>query len=264
MLAVLLLLLAVLVFGPAVRAETCRAQAPCYVASSIVNAASNLNQGLAANTFVTIYGKDLAYSTRALAGGDVKGDTLPSGLGGVTVRIGSYNAPLFYVSPQQVNLLLPNNLVTGKYEVVLVRDGVAGPPITINLAPYAPALFQLDENTVVATHADGSLISPDSPARPGEIIILYATGLGKLAGRKYSIHEIPSTPQWIEARDSFGVLLNGKAVEKPLIHYAGVAPGFAGLYQVNLQLPADAPANPEISLEVGGHRSPTGLRLNLN
>ena len=63
-------------------------------------------------------------------------------------------------------------------------------------------------------------------------------------------------PRRLSDLADFQVLLNGTAVDPRLIQYAGQAPGFAGLFQINLQLPADSPANPEIRIGFGANLSP--------
>ena len=103
-------LLATLVFGPALMADTSAPRdAPSYSTSSIVNSADNVAGPLAPNTIGTIYGKGLSYVTRALAPEDVIGGVLPNGLPGtgVNILIGGVPANIFYGSPAQINFLVP-------------------------------------------------------------------------------------------------------------------------------------------------------------
>jgi uncharacterized protein (TIGR03437 family) len=72
---------------------------------------------------------------------------------------------------------------------------------------------------------------------------------------------LPVAAQWLSQLNQFEVQLNGAALDPSAIQYAGLAPGYAGLYQVNVQLPAQLPANPEIRLGLAGTLSPPGLIL---
>ena len=239
-----------------------KAAAPLYSADSIVNAADNQPGPLAANTLATIYGQNLAYGTQALSANDVQGGTLPTVFPGtgVHVLVGNLLANLIYVSPTQINFLVPSNLIPGTVNLCVVVDSWAGPTIPIQLAPAAPALFQLDQQNAIATRADGSLITPGAPASPGDVIVLYATGLGATTPPVvYS--RIPSTAAALVQIANFTVLLDGAALDPSAIAYAGVAPGFGGLYQINLVLPASVGPNPQISIGFAGSLSPSGVTL---
>jgi uncharacterized protein (TIGR03437 family) len=91
-------------------------------------------------------------------------------------------------------------------------------------------------------------------------VILYATGLGG-AQPEPVLGEIPETAGLISAFTSLQVLLNGKAIDPKTVFYAGLTPGFAGLYQVNFYLPSDCPPNPRIQLAIGQQVSAPGIML---
>ena len=214
------------------------------------------------NTFVTIYGANLAFVTRAVTDLDIRADTLPTILPntGVTVTVNHIRAQILYVSPGQINLLIPSDAFPGPAQIQVSLDNLNGPAINITIAPSAPALFQVDASTPIAVHTDGSLLTPSAPAIPGEIIVLYATGLGSTVPQApYGV--IPRAAAVLANLKTFRIVLDGQAIDPALIYYAGVAPGFAGLYQVNLRLPPDVGANPEIRLECADTSTKTGLRL---
>ena len=251
------------VFG--IRAETSgQRQAPSYSAASIVNAASQLAGQLAPNTLATLYGTGLAWNTRAMAQEDIRGDRLPTVLAGTGVRILVNNMPayIYYVSPTQVNFLFPSNLLPGRAGLQLVLEGRAGPLVEITLGETAPGLFCVDGETVIATRVDGTLITRDQRARPGEVIVLYATGLGPTTPSLIS-GIVPSEIAFIQKRSELRVALNGAAVSSENILYAGISPGWAGLYQINLRLPNAVDKDPEIRIELGGQITPEGLRIPL-
>lgn len=254
--------LALLAFGWPLAAESGRREAPSYSAAGIVNAATNLPGSLAPNTIATLYGANLAYVTRALSPEDVRGGVLPLLLtgSGVRVSVGDVPAHLYYVSPTQVNLLIPSTLAPGRAEVQLTLDGRAGPVVVIQLAAAAPALFRIGEQWIVACRPDGSVVTEESPARPGDVVVLYATGLGRTIPNPHS-GEIPLQAAVLERLAEFQVLLDGQPLARERIAYAGLAPGFAGLYQINLRLPDQLPRHPEVRLRLGGQISPAGGAL---
>jgi uncharacterized protein (TIGR03437 family) len=220
------------------------ANAPNYTAAGIVNGAS-FAPGLAPNTIVSIFGTNLSWGTRALQASDMAGGVMPTSLGNVEVYFEGWPAYLYYVSPQQINFLVPSSLLPGTFQFWVDRQGTRGPIVTVTLQSAGPAIFQTSSGAVIATHVDGSLVSSDAPATSGEIVTLWATGLGN------------TNP---ELED--GVLAPlAPALDPSAILYAGVAPGYAGLYQVNVRLPGQLPANPEIRLGLGGTLSPPGLIL---
>lgn len=236
---------------------------PDYSAQSIANAAANVPGWYAPNTFVSIYGWNLAYITRAITAGDIRGGELPDVLfeSGVRVHLGATAASIFYVSPTQVNVLVPAHLTEGTFRLQLLRDGFAGPPVEIRLDPTAPALFE-QEGRVIASHLDGSLVTESAPAARGEIVVLWATGLGPVVRRTDPNH-IPSAASLLTDFDRFHVLVNGEPVPRDHLFYAGVAPGFAGLYQINVRMPAGAADDPEIRVGTLDRFSPAERRLTL-
>ncbi len=236
--------------------------APAYSAAGIVNAGDNQPGFLAPNAIGTIYGTGLAYGTKVLTPDDIRGGVLPNVMPGTGVRvlIGGVLANVFYVSPLQINFLVPPSLVPGPSTFQIVLDGTAGPEIPIQIASAAPALFQLDSQNAVATRADGSLISPDKPAHPGDDVVLYATGLGQTVP-PVLYGEVPARAAPIKQLANFKVLLDGAAVDAGAIAYAGLAPGFAGLYQINVKLPDSTGSTPEIRIGVGDQIGKAGLKL---
>jgi len=111
-------------------------------------------------------------------------------------------------------------------------------------------------------HLDGRLVTSDAPAKAGEVILLYAGGLGRTSPDT-STGRIASFAAPIQAVAQLQVLLNGKAAPPGSIAYAGLAPGFAGLYQINLLVPSGLPPNPEIRISIGQQISPPLVLLPL-
>lgn len=257
---------AALVSGVVLLAEAPpRIPAPFYTPSSVVNAASFKVGALAPNTIGTLYGRDLAFVTRSLSKEDLYNGTLPTTLlgSGVRLLINRTLAYIYYVSPAQINFLVPSTLTPGRAEIQLGLDGRYGDAVQVTLTEFSPALFQLDPETALATHIDGTLISGESAAQPGEVVILYATGLGSTRPR-LPAGQIPTGAAWIERVADFEVTLDGQPLDRANLLYIGAAPGFAGLYQLNLRLPGEIGRNPELRIGFKDAVSPSGIRLPVN
>lgn len=252
------LLLAALALGPYLADSSGSSGAPTYSANSIANSAASVADFYAPNTFISIYGQNLSTVTRQLT--DISNGILPFSLGGVVVLINNVPATLWYVSPTLVNALIPSYLTAGPATVQVSANGYAGEPVTIQLTATAPAIFPADATTVIATHLDGSQVTTASPSHAGEWVILWAGGLG--------VTNPPAIPNQLETlvaqlASPIQVLLNGSPVDHSRIYYAGAAPGYAGLFQINLLLPDDAPPNPEIRIVTTDQMSPPRRYLSL-
>jgi uncharacterized protein (TIGR03437 family) len=234
--------------------------APFYSAASIVHAATQTAEALAPNTIATIYGTNLSWTTHAVSSGDLNGGTLPTSLEGVTVYVNGIFCHLFFVSPGQINFLIPYDLVAPSATVYVIRQGVGGPGVTIQLVTTAPGFFQWNGNFALAEHVDGSLISSSAPARASEVIVLYAAGLGRTAPDVPSGHVVSVATSILYAAQ-LQILLNDDPCPSSSIYYAGLTPGFAGLYQINLKLPDVLPPNPAIRMVIGTQSSPASIQL---
>jgi uncharacterized protein (TIGR03437 family) len=236
------------------------ATAPFYSAAGIVQAASQTGGAFAPNSIATLYGTNLSWTTHALAAGDMSGAVLPRSLDGVSVYVDGLLSGLFFVSPGQINFLIPGEITGSTAFLYIVRQGLVGPTIKIPLAIAAPGLFQWNENFAIAQHADGTLISPSAPAKPGEVVVLYATGLGRTIPESASGH-IASTAATILDMSELQILLNNLPCDPASVYYAGVTPGFAGLYQINLRLPPVLDLNSSIQVVMGAQSSPPAIFL---
>jgi len=263
-----LLLLWVAVVNPAVAQSPSNPPldpAPLYVESSVVNAASPAAGGLAPNTLATIYGQFLSRVTRAVTPDDIRAGVLPTVLPGTGVRVlvGGILAPLLYISPSQINFVVPANLLPGQTDLRVGIDSRYGPAVRVRLDDSAPALFLRDPEFVIAVRPDGSLASADSPASGGELLVLFATGLGVTEPRTESGQLVRSGAPLRELAQ-FRIWLDGAELPAANVLYAGLAPGFAGLYQVNFRLPDGIGRNPEIRAGfTNGLGSPPGVRLHV-
>ncbi|MEO8596291.1 MAG: hypothetical protein ABI759_23435 [Candidatus Solibacter sp.] len=248
-------------------AGTARGAAPTYSAAGIVNA-SNFTAGpFAPNSVLSIFGSGLARSTHALAESDMVACSaslgtrcLPLELNYVQVFVQGRAMPLLYVSDQQVNFIMSSVEPAGTVKVRVVTQGVYGPDVPIVLVNSAPALFTLPDNFAIATNAAGKLLTDDAPAHAGDIIVIYATGLG-MTSPNPSNGEIPTYAASALPSAALKITLNGAPVDAMFVKYAGLTPGCAGLYQINLELPDGTGPDPEIRISAGAFVAPSGLKL---
>jgi uncharacterized protein (TIGR03437 family) len=145
-------------------------------------------------------------------------------------------------------------------KIRVVTEGITGPEITVTLADAAPALFPIAGGYAIATDPAGKLLTADAPAHAGDIVVIYLTGLGRTSPNP-AMGEIPSYAASMVAFASLKVTLNDVAVDPMLIKYAGLTPGSAGLYQINLELPREIGSDPEIRVTAGNPAAQTGLKL---
>jgi uncharacterized protein (TIGR03437 family) len=147
--------------------------------------------------------------------------SMPSG---ISVAIESIAGPVLVAANQngqeQLNVYVSTELegrTTAR--VVVTRDGKSSPMVEVPVLTAQPAVYTRDGASAVAVHnADYSLVTPERPLEPGEYAFVYATGLGRIPDAQ--------------------VTLGGQVCE---VQYAGPAPGFLGVYQVNFRVPASGP-----------------------
>ncbi len=230
--------------------------APVLTATDVVNGASFL-PAIAPNTWVTITGGNLSGTTRVWDSEDIVNSALPTDIDSVSVTVNGTYAYVEYVSPGQLNILLPVGLASGQAQVETYNFGLASATVTVQVQDVAPAFFlQGDGKHVVATHANGSLVGPTStttgatPAAPGETIVLYGTGFGVTnpAAPEGKLITTPLTLATLPA-----ITIGG--TDAGQVAFAGLID--AGLYQINVTVPASTASGdvPVVAL-VGSTASP--------
>jgi uncharacterized protein (TIGR03437 family) len=236
------------------------AQAPAYTADSIVNASNYTSGPFAPNSVLSIFGYNLSWSTAWPAFNAIASYTFPTQLAGVQVYIDNSPAPLLYVSGSQINFIVPDNQISGDVTFRVAREGVSGPEVTVALVDAAPQLFDNGAGYALATHGDGALLTDASPAHGGEIIVVYATGMGATEPNP-SPGGVPQSAAPLVWLASLSVSLDGAVLPSFRIKYAGATPLSAGLYQINLELPPDVGTDPAIQVAMRAQSSAAGLKI---
>jgi len=220
--------------------------APTPVTGPVINAVVNAESGspiIAPNTWIEIAGINLAPAgdARTWTSADFVNGQMPTELDGVSATVNGKSAYVAYISATQVNILSRPDAISGLVNVVLTGQSQTGAAFTAQAQLVSPAFFVVNGGPyVVAEHADGSYISTASPAKPGEIIVLYANGFG-------------STTQPV-------VQIGGVAAS---IQYAGlVGPG---LYQINIGVPPSlSNGDQPITASAGGASTQNGTLITIH
>jgi uncharacterized protein (TIGR03437 family) len=199
----------------------------------------------APGSWVEIYGSNLASETRGWTGADFTGINAPTSLSGTSVSIGGQAAFIDYISPGQVNALVPSNVGTGVQPIILMTAAGASTAFNITINAVAPGLLAPPNFSVggvqyaVAQFGDGTYVLPTGaisgltsrPAVPGDIIVIYGVGFGPVTP------DIPAG-QLVQFSNtlaySFQAFIGGVAAQAV---YDGLAPSYTGLYQLNITVP---------------------------
>lgn len=231
--------------------------------TSVTNSASSLPQ-IAPNTWVTITGSGLASTTDTWNNSIVNG-ALPTSLDGVHVTIGGKPAYINYISPGQINLVAPD-VSPGPVAVIVSNPSGTSAAFTVTAGQYSPAFFVWPGSQAVATHLDFTFASKagtfagvaTTPAKPGETIVLYGTGLGPTTPATPLGSLVPATPTY-ETSTLPTVTLSNSPVT---VVGAALSPNAAALYQVAIQVPNSiASGDHPVQVSIGGVTSPLGIIL---
>lgn len=227
---------------------------PFIAPAGIRNAAGNTPDGtVAPGSIIAIYGE-------SLAGDLVVGPKSPLAqtLGDVAVTVADRILPLLYVSPKQINAQVPSDLTDGSYTLTVHWTGQPDVNGTFTVSRNAPGLFTQSGDPQAystALHEDGTPVTPESPARRGELITVFGTGFGPLSQR---IIDGFTVPDWsVVTVDPVEVNTGGVSI---LPVWSGAVPGMAGTVAARFRIPEGASlSSSELSVRVNGKPSNTVL-----
>jgi uncharacterized protein (TIGR03437 family) len=196
---------------------------------------SSYTQSFAPGSIVSIFGRNL---------GRLESFTqtpLPTILGGTCVTLNGNPLPLFLTSAGQINAQIPPELPVGRYPVVVrsIDNKAASTAQQITVAKYAPSVFADPETKYAAIyHADGRPVNSTWPAKRDEPLMLFATGLGPVKGGR-ATSGLPSPSSPLAVTDPVELFFGDPNIGQAeiIVDWSGLAPGFIGVYQMNIRVP---------------------------
>ena len=230
---------------------------PTIATNGVVNAASfDASQPVAPGSYISIFGSGLSDMTDS-----VKTPTLPLAIDFAMVSFdvpsANISAPghLIYVSSGQVNLQVPWELQgQTSAQVKVTIDFSYGNVITVPLADYSPAFFEIGGENVAALDLGNHVIGAGNPAKQGQTIQFYLNGLGPVNNQPASGNPAPASPL-ATCKSAATVSIGGKTAPNS---FCGLAPGFPGLYQINAAVPTGLTPGPQpVTVSIGGLTSTT-------
>jgi uncharacterized protein (TIGR03437 family) len=210
---------------------------------------------------ISIFGDHLATTSRNWRASEIVNGKLPATLDGVSVMVNNKPAAVSYISPAQLNVQAPDDDAVGAQVEVKVTNAQGTAQAMVTLAQAAPAFFMYSpENSryIAAQHADFSPVGhsgliPNSnatPAKPGEVIILYGTGFGPTSPATPS-GEVVHTAFEIADRAQLTVQIGGAGAD---VEFAGIT--LAGVWQINVKVPDSLPdGDAAVVAQLGATRS---------
>jgi minor extracellular serine protease Vpr len=228
---------------------------PAITAGGIANAASAASAApVAPGSYISIFGSNLSDFTDSASSAN-----LPLAIDLVNV---SFDVPsagisvpghLIYVSSNQVNVQVPWELQgQSSAQVKVTIDYTYGNVVTLPLSNFAPAFFEASAGAVAALDGTNKPITSANPALRGQVVQLFANGLGPVSNQPASGEPAGSSPL-AQTTNPATVMIGGQTAN---VLFSGLAPGFAGLYQINAVVPAGiTPGTSTITVSIGGATS---------
>ena len=240
---------------------------PGAAITGVVNGAS-FREGIAAGSWITIFGTELAPTTRIWRNDEIVDGALPTALDGVGVLVNGKPAATYFISPGQLNVQAPDDLALGPVTVEVQQDGVTTAAGSAELRPASPSLFMFDpqgRKYLAAVHPDGTFAGPESlfgnaattrPVAPGDVVLLFGTGFG-LTEPFVSSGKVFSGAA--DLKEAVRVLVGGIQAD---VIFAGLSS--AGLNQLNVRVPESVPlGDAEVIAETQGHATQEGAFLRI-
>jgi uncharacterized protein (TIGR03437 family) len=215
---------------------------PALTSANVGNAASFQTNALAPGSLFSIIAPNLGSDTASPAT-----SPWPTALDGISVSINGIRAPLVYAGSNQINGQVPFEVPVGPATWVVQSNGVSTPPAIVNITAAAPGIFLLDGGRAAALNQDFSVNRPDNPAAVGSVVAVYWTGQGLVDNPIATGAAAPAMFLNTTVAPTTATIGGQTAT----VLYSGLAPGFVGLAQANLQVPDLDPGDYPVVLTVG-------------
>lgn len=232
---------------------------------------SNFGAGtrVSPGTYMEIFGRDLATTTRGWSGSDFNGAAAPTSLDNVQVTVDGKPAFVNFISPTQVNVVVPDGIAEAPIQVTVRNAAGTSDPITVTGARRSPGILAIPQfnvggrQYVVAQYADqtfagrGGLISGVNfrTPRPGDRLVIYGVGFGPTTPAVPAGNIVTTST---DLGSNFRVQIGAATAA---VEFKGYSPNFVGLYQFNIVVPNVQAGDQEIFMEVDGARTQSGVFL---
>lgn len=220
--------------------------------ASVTNAASFAADAISPGSLISIFGTGLSVVTAASSG-----PPLPISLGDVSVYVNGSAAPLLYISPGQINAQVPFGIAPGPATIKVRAGNAVSPDTAINIRATAPGVFAGATGQAAVLNMDGSRNGPGNPAAGQSVVSVYFTGQGSV-----------SSPQEDGIAPAGLVTASGSPISATIgdtaaeIQFAGLAPTYAGVGQMNLKIPPLASGTyPLVITFAGAASKPTTISV---
>jgi uncharacterized protein (TIGR03437 family) len=210
---------------------------------------------MAPGSLISIFGRNLGVEAVA------DSTPLPATLGGVCVTLNNQPIPLVMTSPSQINAQIPPELTANRYPIVVrsIERRLASTQQTVTLSRYSPSVFVAGDGQAAIFHADGRQVNSRAPAKRDEPLTMYAAGLGPTRGGRVSSGQ-PAPSEPLAITDPVKVFFGDPRYREAemIVEWSGLAPGFVGLYQINIRVPGARIKGDglPVTVRVGGVDSP--------
>jgi adhesin/invasin len=227
-----------------------RVLTPTFPAIGGVTNSASFKSPISPGAIVSIFGTGFG-SSRFVADDGLPWPTSTTNF--VSVNVNGVAAPLDFVSPVQINFQVPwATPTTGTVNVAVVVDGGSSNIAAVPVATAAPGLFVLQSGQAAVLNPDYSINDPSNPVKAGATIFAYLTGSGPVSPAAKDGVPAPTTSLvYVQASNS-ATIDNQPAT----VSFAGLAPGFVGLVQMNIVVPTGlAPGTYPLSVTIDGQTS---------
>jgi uncharacterized protein (TIGR03437 family) len=200
---------------------------PSISANGVVNGAS-FKSPVSPGALASVFGTNFTSQNVGASG-----LPLQTTLSGVTVTVNGKAAPVLYVTSNQVNFQVPWETALGTANVTVMVDGRTSNSVSVPVVIAAPELF-VSGGQAIVQNAGGSLNSPSNPAKVGSTVTAYSTGSGPVSPAVADGAAAPQSPPAM-VTDSVSATIGTDTAH---VSFAGLAPGFVGLLQLNIEIPS--------------------------
>ena len=177
---------------------------------------------------------------------------LPTAVSGVSVNVNGTAAPIYYLSPAQINFQVPWSAAVGTGNITVSVNGGASNSVSVPISAAAPGLFYLPGGAAIVQNQDYTLNDPSNPAARGSTIIAYLTGSGPVSQAQSDGVPAPTSPL-ATMTSSYSATIGSAAAQ---VTFAGLAPGYIGLVQMNIVVPSTLnPGTYPLTITIGSETS---------